>query len=911
MIFKNFNLFKRTVFAHSVVFLFFSTSVSSLFAKNRTQIFDDYMIKKWGVEDGLPANSLNTVIITKAGYMWIGTPSGLVRFDGVEFKTFNRLNTPILESEEIQALYEDYRGVLWIGTRDGGLYSYANKKWERYTTENGLTNNNIRAISGDWWGNLWVGTDYGLNCLTDEGFKHYTTDDGLYDNIITSLSTDNWGDLWIGTLRGGIAKLDDGTIRAYGYEDGLTNMSVVSICCDNVGNVWIGTLGGLYVLRRGEEFVEPHYIEKWLQISSIMEFKPGVILIGTISSGIKVIDHGEFVDLLSDTTLMRSHINSMAIDRSHNIWAATVREGLVRIEKAAVENITMSEEFSNTIVNSILEDSRGSLWIGTKDRGLLRTINREVVDIFDKENSLPSNKIGVIYEDDGRVLWIGTECGLVRMENGVISVISKRDGLKSDNVSAVIKDRRGTYWIGTDKGLNILKGQEIHSIELEPDLDSQEINVLLEDRIGRIFIGTADGLYMHKGNRFEKICKGVDVISLYEDSDGVVWIGTNGNGLFRFFNGNLVLYTEMEGLFSNYILSIVEDRIGNLWMSCNRGVFWINMKNVDDYSRGLVPLITSVYYNESDGMISSQCVGDSKPSCWASFSGKIYYPTIKGISIFDPLLLTRKMLPPDVVIDEVLVDGKPQVLNGSDHNLGGLKMIEFRFTAFDFSAPDKIKFLYKLEGYDSDFTYLPSGSSRIARYAGLKPGEYRFVVMAANSSGVWSDNQVIYKFKITSLQNKKIIIYVFVSVMILFAVFFFVFIYNKEKTRRIRDRKKSSVLGQERIDEAVAELKRVMEDEKLFLNPDLTLKMLSKRIRIHYNYLSYIINDRFGLNFNDFINRYRIEEAMKLLSDPGCRGKSILEIMFDAGFYSKSVFNKAFKKFAGMRPSEYRKKHLR
>ena len=213
----------------------FSSELSSI--KSRPGL-DEYITRTWTTENGLNQNTITSLVQSKNGYLWIGTPTGLVRFDGVQFRHFSRANTPALANDRITVLYEDESGNLWIGTDGGGLYSLTpsppslNYQWKHYTIQQGLSNNNIRAITSDWQGNVWVGTDYGLNRISMDGVRIYTIEDGLYDNIITALALDIRGDLWVGTLQGGLARIQDYAVFNYGPESGLLNPSVLSLVTD-------------------------------------------------------------------------------------------------------------------------------------------------------------------------------------------------------------------------------------------------------------------------------------------------------------------------------------------------------------------------------------------------------------------------------------------------------------------------------------------------------------------------------------------------------------------------------------------------------------------------------------------------------------------------------------------------------
>lgn len=903
-----------SLFIFSFPTLFLSPDALAL---DRAKGLNEYLIKTWGVESGLPQNTVNVLVQTLDGYIWIGTSAGLVRFDGVRFKVFSRWNTPALKNDRILALDEDKNGVLWIGTDGGGLCSFKNGAWKNYTTEDGLSNNHVRAITGDMQNNLWVGTEYGLNRLSADGFHLYTTRDGLYDNIITALAVDYWGNLWIGTMRGGLAKFNEKVTHVYDYKDGLLNMAVLSLSASRMGNIWIGTLEGLYSLDREKETVNSVLETTYTPVTAILEDEQGALWVGTMADGLKRMTGRSMRGLSSKDGFPDDFIHGFFEDRDGNIWIGTDTGGLVEMKEARVRNIAGNNGLPENAVHAVLEDDEGSFWVGTRNSGLCRMRNDRVVEIIDKKDGLSSNRIRVLFKDSTGGLWIGTEGnGVNILRKGKITLLTTGNGLPSDNVTAVLQDRSGTLWIGTESGIVRFIEGRIRMSDSSTGLINQHIRVLLESREDVLYVGTKQGLYKFSGQSFELINgesedSKLDVISLYEDKQGILWIGTNGSGLSRWFDGKMTSWTIKEGLVDNYIFSINEDDSGNLWMGTSKGVSRVSRKELNDFSEQKIRSVHSTYYDEADGMASRQCVGWGQPSSWKTSSGRLCFPTAKGLAVFDTENMAMKKKPPQVAIEEVYADNRPIIGQEKKAFSHKVRMIEFHFTAFDFSAPEKIRFKCKLEGCDHDFIDVLPGDRRVASYAGLGPGKYSFLVKAVNNDGLWNEQDEAFEFEILTPVYSRPLFYLILFLVILVISAGGVFIHYQKKSRKRLEKYKTSALQPEKVDEVVPKLVRLMEEERLFLDPDLTLRDLSQRLRIHYNHLSRIINERFGLNYNDFINRYRIEEAKKKLTDEEQRESTILDILLSTGFYSKSVFNTAFKKFTGITPSEYRKKHLR
>jgi AraC-like DNA-binding protein len=400
----------------------------------------------------------------------------------------------------------------------------------------------------------------------------------------------------------------------------------------------------------------------------------------------------------------------------------------------------------------------------------------------------------------------------------------------------------------------------------------------------------------------------------------------------RFKQGNPGLHTTFttdNGLPNNYIFSITGDDRGNLWMSSYRGVFRVSKKEINDFTDSKiqgVSFITAVSFDEKEGMPSGECVMAGHPSAWKTRDqgkqSKLYIPTIKGIAVFNPgtsgtLIPGAKQPPPPVIIENVIVDNQSIIGKPSLPVLPPkTQVLEFYFTAVNFTAPEKVRILYKLDGFDTRWQEASLQQKRMAFYLNLPAGNYCFNVTACSNDGVWNHQGARFEFRINTLFYKSPVFYLLILLGLVLAggIIYWLLSHQKkiksgkQEDERKKEKYKTSALLPETVEEVLPKLTRLMEEEKVFLEPDLSLQKLSQQLHVHYNHLSQIINKHMGKSFNDYINSYRIEEALKKLAHPKESQKTILEIAYDTGFYSKSVFNTAFKKFTGMTPSQYKKK---
>jgi len=891
-----------------------------------------YIITSWSTEDGLPQNSIQCILQTHDGYIWIGTPNGLVRFDSIDFRVFNRWNTPNLKNDSIQCLYQDNHGTLWIGTDGGGLMRLVDSTMSTYTFHQGLTSNTILTLTGDPSGNLWIGTNNGLNRMKDGKILAFTDTRKLNGNIISALCYSKSKVLWIGDSSGQLHIL---RIPTPGKPPSIASIptaptidsAITSLHEDTRGTLWIGTERGLFNLEPpGSIANSPTPITAYLPGKSIRTMtadSDANLWIGTDGDGLyrKPKNSTSFIRLPAGEGLPDDFIYSLMLDREGNLWAGTFTAGLLRFKKSKIRTITYADGLPDEKITAIIQDHANFIWAGTYRKGLCKIDPNtlKVTRIFSTSDGLSSNKITALSPGQNNILWIGTSAGLNRLNlsppSPKIDSYSPPHPLPSKDITAIYHDRSGTLRIGTDKGL-YFENQSI------PGLPAAPINFISEDSRGRIIIGTPNGLFFLQDRRFQKYTALIDenILTFYENKSGEMFIGTSGRGLARFKpgikNSALIPFSTLNGAPDNYIFSISEDPSGNLWMSSFKGIFRIS----PDFS-------SLAFFDEEEGMKSRECTSRYRPPAFISPGGILYVSTTKGIAIIDTMSpqLLRNPIPPSVFIENIIADNRSLINSPSTTLTHSVHLVEFYFSALSFTSPGKALIRYKLDGFDKQWQEVSHQQKRMAFYVNLPYGDYCFHVIARNPEGTWNREGARFKFHIEAPLFQRPAFYFFLAVILgslgAITLWFFIKLKNKKKqtgdeptienekeTVETKEKYKTSALLPETIDQVLPRLTRLMEKEKVYLEPDLNLKKLSERIHIHYNHLSQIINERIGKSFNDYINYYRIEEAKKRLSNPAEDHKTVLEIAYDTGFYSKSVFNTAFKKFTGMTPSDFRKK---
>lgn len=891
-------------------------ALSPIAAENHKPAPEKFIARSWNTVSGLPHNNVRALAQTGDGYMWLGTPAGLVRFDGVRFVAFNQWNTPILKTSRILSLYyEDINSVLWIGTDGGGLYTCKEGEWRYIGEQNRHMNGHIRAVTRDLKGNIWIGTEYGLHRLAGEEMNVYGLEEGLSDNLITALEADSSGRLWAGTMWGGLARFEEGLVQMYDSDDGLLDLTVLSLSAGTADGIWIGTMSGLFHLRPDEGLVRPVAKTSGYPVTSLARGPDEGLLVGTMVEGLKILDNSSLEDLPPTNGLSNSHIHATFLGRDGYIWIGTESSGLVQLKERKVGAITAGEGLPEGSVYALLEDNDGTLWIGTENSGLFRMRGGRITAVSNRSKGLAGDMVRALLRDRSGGIWAGTmDGGLSILTHGRIENLTNEEGLASDNVTVILQDKSGVVWIGTDRGLSRYGDGVIENGGAAAALDGQAIRTLFENKNGMLYAGTRRGIWKLSGASFEKIDADYenlefDALSLYEDDDGGRWIGTNGDGLKHLSKRKITTYTTRDGLPGNFIYSISAADSALLWISCEAGVFSISRDSINAYAGHDIPILVPTLYDDTEGMPSARCSGFCNPAVCESSSGNRYYPTKEGIAVFEREYKQESSNPPVVRIESILADEIPLGEAGGSELPHNTDRIEIRFTAFDYSAPGKCRFLYRLEGSDTGFTSLHPHQRRTALYRHLPPGEYEFSVRAVGNSGLWSESAAVARFSIVPPFYRKRAFPFILMAGIIIAGSAAAASSRYRKNRKRKMKYSTTTIDTERMEKALTELNTLMEDEKIFLDPDLTLEKLARRLKIHYNHLSRIINERFEMSFNNYINRFRIKEAQKRLTDPAEASKNILDIMLDVGFYSKSTFNTAFKKFTGTSPSKYRKKH--
>jgi signal transduction histidine kinase/ligand-binding sensor domain-containing protein/CheY-like chemotaxis protein len=707
----------------------------------------------WGIDQGLPQNSVYTILQTNDGYIWFGTELGLVRFDGSHFEVFDKNNTPGIGDNVIVALLEDRAGTLWIGTYNGGVVCYARNKFKTLDDKKGLPGNTVRALAEDTSGDIWIGTDAGLARSHNGRLTVYKKTDGLAGDQIYALATSLDNTVWIGT-QDGLTSYHDGKFSSYKGVAGLPNSRIQSLFADTDGSLLIGMNGGGLSEWRDGQFTNITKRNGLPDngVPALLADGANSVWIGTYGGGLCRKVGKTFSYYTKNDGLPIDDVRALFEDRDGSVWIGTGGGGLVRLSAGRLfTSYGEREGLSVDTALPVMEDSHGDMWVGTNGGGVNRWHDGKFT-AFTHKDGLADDVVFSLAEDQRGDLWIGTHGGLSRWSRGHFSTYTTHDGLPLNSVVSLFVDHAGTLWAGTRKGLSRKDGDRFTTLTTEDGLSSSFIQSIAEDRSGNLWVGTRGGganRYAHGHFDVFNTRNGLSndaVNAFYEDKKGVMWLATSG-GLNRLKNGRLTSFTVKDGLLADEISSILEDDAepANLWLSSPRGVFRVAKQDLDDFADKKIEHIPYVSYGVSDGMNTTDCNGGIQPAGWKARDGRMWFPTMKGVVTVDPSKAGLATPPPQVLIESARIGGIDADVSTHLEAPPGSADLEFRYAAPTFISPQKTVFKYMLDGYDRD--WVDAGTRRMAFYTNIPPRAYTFRVVASSGFGKFS-REAKFDFKL-------------------------------------------------------------------------------------------------------------------------------------------------------------------
>jgi len=650
----------------------------------------------------------------------------------------------------------------WLGPLSIFTAAQSNLSHQAWTTENGLPQNSVHAIFQSRDGYLWIATEGGIarsNAVEFKTFQHDNTPAITSDDISCFAQGAEDGTVWIGTA-GGVLRYSAGTFQHYGTSEGLPSSDVLSLASVN-GSIFVLTGGGLAhfdgnrfvpistsspataiaasgdnlliatasgLLQYRGSTLSPAYQQLMPASQPVRAFGylPDNTLWQRTATDLTFIANGN-PRTIGPSALNGAHIQSFLPSFQGGLWIGT-NHGLYRLDDS-LSAPRLEQDLDTHSILSLREDAEGDLWVGTESSGL---------------------HVLSLAPGPAEDLWIGTPDGLNHLQAGRITSITSADGLPDDFIRSILPDQDGSLWIGTRRGLAHLINGKITTLTHADGLGSDLVGALVRPMgSDNLWIATLDGLSVLNGKGNIKTytqkdgLSGNTITALFSDMQGNLWIGTRGNGLsVRTVNGRLLAIRRDD--LPDTIDSILGDNRGSLWLGSAHGILRVRLYEMIACASSPSCTLHINRYGTSDGMPTEEISAMGHPAVWKTAEGTLWFATRKGVAIVDPSNLFINRVPPPVSMEGFTVDDLEQP-NGvrvpPGHN-----RFAFQYTALSFVAPSRVRYRYRLEGFDNH--WIQAGSRRTAYYTNLPAGSYRFVVQAANNDGLWNEQGAVIGFSI-------------------------------------------------------------------------------------------------------------------------------------------------------------------
>jgi signal transduction histidine kinase/ligand-binding sensor domain-containing protein len=698
----------------------------------------------WPIRNGVYAFAQ-----TGDGYLWLGTQSGLLRFDGARTTPLPLPPGHQRGDMAVRSLLSARDGTLWIGTIDG-LLSWKNG---RLTEHPAVGRRRVNALLQDRDGTVWAGTIFkastGRLCAIRGESTQCYGDEGNLGAGVQSLYEDSAGNLWVGAANG-LWRWKPGApthylATAFSERQSLTQG-------DDASGL-IVALGSLHQVigTRVLDYPLPGVPES-LTTAHALRDRNGALWLGSGTRGLVHSYGGKTSTFTHKEGLSSDQVEALFEDSEGTIWAGTSM-GVDQFRQFAVTSLSTEDGLSDAPATSMLAARDGSLWIGTGD-GLNRWKDGRVT-IYRKRThpDLADDQIESLFEDERGRIWVSTYHGLAIFENGTLTAVrSVPEGYKHGMAS----DNKGGLWLSlwftsNDGLIHLLNGKIVEQVPWQK-LGGPGTGGLVADADGAVWVGLDGGgvAYFHQG-QIESFPMRDDrgvastVTDLIRDRDGALWAATE-NGLRRIINGHVTALTSANGLPCNRVHWIIEDNSSSYWLYTQCGLLRVAAAELAAWVIDPKRTIQFMTFDDADGIRLVPSLSRLRPEVTKSSDGKIWFVNDDIVSFFDPARITNNRFAPPTHIEQLTADRKTYTVDTVVRLPPLVRNITIDYTAVSFIAPDRVHFKYQLLGQDPDWR--EAVNDRQVQYSNLTPGNYRFRVMASNNSGLWNKKGASLDFSI-------------------------------------------------------------------------------------------------------------------------------------------------------------------
>ena len=732
--------------------------VGALRAADPERTFSQFVRDRWDTARGYTAGQVYAISQTRDGYLWIAAEKGIVRFDGIRFRLFQSVLPTSSTDTAALSLAPDAEGGLWTWLRRAALLRFHNGGFDNALRVAGPPQPRVGAMAVGTEGAILI-ADARLGLLRSHAGRVDTllAADSLPRPFVTAVAQTTGGDIWLGTPDSGLVRVQQGRATPvatpslkqrinclvsnagdglwigtdsgiYRYDSGVVTPAMLPSGTDRVQtlamirdrdhNVWAGTSEGLVRITSGGA-VTLDRRGTMSAITALFEDREGNLWVGD-TAGIERWREGAWVFHGSVDPVMAGSIGPVLSDAAGGVWFAPAGGGLYRLGERGLESVTALRD---EVVYSIAEDAGGAVLVGRQRGGMTRVRAQGrtfVTDTFTEGHGLAQNQVFAVHRTRDGAVWAGTlSRGASHMKNRVFTTYTTADGLVSNTVTAILEAADGAVWFGTPNGVSVKSGDGWRRYASSDGLPSSDVNTLFQDSRGVMWIGTAAGLAVI----FEGRVQSADV-------------------------------PELRGS----ILGIAEDGGGALWVAATDRVLRVNR---DRLLRRTLSAADLRVFDTADGLVDAEGLKRHRVLT-SDPRGRLWLATNRGLAMADGRRMGGAPVAALVQIEEMTADGTP-VVRADATIPPRTARITFAFVALSLSVPDRVRYRYRLDGFDRDWS--EPVSDRQAVFTNLGPGAYRFRVIASNSEGVWNSGEAALPFTIAPAWSQMPSVWVMVGLL--------------------------------------------------------------------------------------------------------------------------------------------------
>jgi len=689
-----------------------------------------YSITTWTEKEGLPAGRIRAMAQSGEGYLWLGLETGLVRFDGLRFVSWDASHLPA----SVWSLLNARDGSLWIGLSSATpIARLQNGRTTLFGAAEGLPNTLAASFYEDQKGVIWAGTLSGLFRFTGRRWEHVDVGDPASTSVI-GIYEDGEGRLLAATPMGVYRRASpDAGFELVAHVEVASNVHF-SFTSDRAGAVWVSDFHhGFHRLDQGRRPPGADALRGWGV--QLLHDHRGAMWVATQGQGLwRVTAHTEAGAPSIAVATMRDGLASEAVqalleDREGNIWLGTPG-GLQRLSP---HRVTPRRDLG--VARALEATPDGSMWVGTSS-GLKRFFGGES-RLFTEADGLPGNVVLALHAGPRGELWIATELGIAIYENGRFTRLALPKDANLPRIFAIATAGDDVWLRDFFFRLHHWRGGKLLPVDELPEPFRTNVRSVHTDRNGQVWFGAGDGQVAVRDLKGRLTIRQLPIggaVRLYEDGDGVVWVGGD-DGMSRMQGNEVLSLTRAQG-FPGSVKSIVEDKGGQFWVGIGTGIVRLEKTQFVAAARGGdIRKLRYRFFNAADG-VAGIPIAEGTCTGVRGADGRMWFVTSGGLTIVDPDRVGAPPAMPPVRIESVTADAQKYDPQTGLFAPSQTSHLHITFTALTLTDPTRLRFRYRLDGFDHE--WIDAGANREAVYTNLPPQQYRFVVEATNGDGVWT-----------------------------------------------------------------------------------------------------------------------------------------------------------------------------